>query len=123
VIRVLLGDDNDTLREALSEALEDHPNIAVVGHARNGRSTVEAAAALQPDVVVMDIRMPVMPGPEATAMLLEACPATRVVGLTAHDDDALHDAMVRAGAVAVLVKGASIDLIVATIERAAGGES
>jgi DNA-binding NarL/FixJ family response regulator len=120
VIRVLLGDDNDTLREALSEALEDHPNIVVVGHARNGRSTVEAAAALQPDVVMMDIRMPVMPGPEATAMLLAACPGARVVGLTAHDDDALHDAMVRAGAVAVLVKGASIDLIVATVERAAG---
>ncbi len=123
MIRVLLGDDNDTLREALSDALEDHPNIEVVGHARNGRSTLEAAAALQPDVVVMDIRMPVMPGPEATAMVLEASPATRVVGLTAHDDDALHDAMLRAGAVAVLVKGASIDLIVATIERAAAAEA
>lgn len=119
MIRVLLADDNDTLREALAEALEDHPGIEVVGHARNGRSTCEAAAALLPDVVVMDIRMPVMPGPEATAVLLETCPTTRVVGLTAHDDEALHDAMLRAGAVAVLVKGASIDQIVAAVQRAA----
>jgi DNA-binding NarL/FixJ family response regulator len=121
VIRVLLADDNDTLREALAEALEDHPGVEVVGHSRNGRATCEAAAALQPDVVVMDIRMPVMPGPEATAQVLASCPATRVVGLTAHDDDALHDAMLRAGAVAVLVKGASIDQIVTTIEGAASG--
>jgi DNA-binding NarL/FixJ family response regulator len=121
VIRVLLADDNDILRQALSEALEDHPGIEVVGHARNGRSTCEAAAALQPDVVVMDIRMPVMPGPEATTLVLEACPTTRVVGLTAHDDDVLHDAMLHAGAVAVLVKGASIDQIVTTIEHAAAG--
>jgi DNA-binding NarL/FixJ family response regulator len=119
VIRVLLADDNDTLREALAEALGDHPGIEVVGHARNGWSTCEAAAALQPDVVVMDIRMPVMPGPEATARLAEAYPPARVVGLTAHDDDALHDAMLRAGALAVLVKGASIDQIVTAILRAA----
>jgi DNA-binding NarL/FixJ family response regulator len=118
VIRVLLADDNDTLREALAEALEDHPGIKVVGHARNGWSTCEAAVALEPDVVIMDIRMPVMPGPEATAKLAEAYPVARVVGLTAHDDDALHDAMLRAGAVAVLVKGASIDQIVTAILRA-----
>jgi DNA-binding NarL/FixJ family response regulator len=119
VIRVLLADDNDTLREALAEALSDHPDIEVVGHARNGWSTCEVAVALQPDVVVMDIRMPVMPGPEATARLAEAYPAARVVGLTAHDDQDLHLAMLRAGAVAVLVKGASIDRIVSTILHAA----
>jgi DNA-binding NarL/FixJ family response regulator len=119
VIRVLLADDNDTLREALAEALSDHPGIEVVGHVRNGWSTCEAAVVLQPDVVVMDIRMPVMPGTEATARLAEAYPAARVVGLTAHDDIALHEAMLRAGAVAVLVKGASVDQIVTTILRAA----
>jgi DNA-binding NarL/FixJ family response regulator len=118
VIRVLLADDNDILRQALSEALEDHPDIEVVGHAHDGRSTCEAAAALQPDVVIMDVRMPVLPGPEATALVLEACPTTRVVGLTAHDDGLLRDAMLHAGAVAVLVKGASIDQIVATVEHA-----
>jgi DNA-binding NarL/FixJ family response regulator len=118
VIRVLLADDNEALREALAEALSDHPDIEVVGHARNGWSTCEAAVALKPDVVVMDIRMPVMPGPEATARLAEAYPSARVVGLTAHDDGALHQAMLRAGAVAVLVKGTSIDEIVTTILRA-----
>jgi len=119
MIRVLLADDNDILREALAEALADHPGIEVVGHTRNGRATCEVAVDLRPDVVMMDIRMPVMPGPEATSVLAETCPTARVVGLTAHDDDALHQAMLRAGAVAVLVKGASIDQIITAILRAA----
>jgi len=115
MIRVLLADDNDTLREALAEALEDQPGIRVVGHATDGRMACREAVVLDPDVVVMDIRLPVMSGPGATAWLTGHCPAIRVIGLTAHDDDALHQAMTRAGAVAVLVKGASIDQIVGTI--------
>ncbi|HEV8653516.1 MAG TPA: response regulator transcription factor [Actinomycetes bacterium] len=115
MIRVLLADDNDMLRQALAEALEDHPGIRVVGHASNGRMACSAAVALDPDVVVMDIRLPVMSGPAATAWLSGRCPAVRVVGLTAYDDEALHQAMARAGAVAVLVKGVSINEIVDAI--------
>lgn len=110
-------DDNDTLREALADALHDR-GLEVVGHATNGRAACHAAVALQPDVVVMDIRMPDMPGPEATAWLARRCPAVRVVGLTAYDDEALHHAMEHAGAASVLVKGASIKQIVGAIAGA-----
>jgi DNA-binding NarL/FixJ family response regulator len=118
VIKVLVVDDNDTLREALADALDDR-GLVVVGQATNGRAACDAAVALRPDVVVMDIRMPDMPGPEATAWLASRCPGVRVVGLTAYDDEVLHDAMARAGATSVLVKGASIKQIVGAIAGAA----
>lgn len=114
MIRVLVVDDNDTLREALADALDDR-GLQVVGQATNGRAACDAALALHPDVVVMDTRMPDMPGPEATAWLADRCPGIRVVGLTAYDDEALHHAMERAGAASVLVKGASIRQIVGAI--------
>ncbi len=117
MIRVLVVDDNDTLREALADALDDR-GLMVVGQATNGRAACDAAVALQPDVVVMDIRMPDMPGPEATAWLARRCPDVRVIGLTAYDDEVLHDAMERAGAASVLVKGASIKQIVGAIAGA-----
>jgi len=117
VIRVLVVDDNETLREALAEALDDR-GMLVVGQATDGRAACEAAVALRPDVVVMDIRMPDMSGPEATAWLGSRCPRVRVVALTAYDDEAMHDAMERAGAKSVLVKGASIRQIVGAIAGA-----
>ncbi|HZD03118.1 MAG TPA: response regulator transcription factor [Actinomycetes bacterium] len=117
MIRVLVVDDNDTLREALADALDDR-GLEVVGQATNGRAACDAALVLQPDVVVMDIRMPDMPGPDATAWLASRCPAVRVIGLTAYDDEALHHAMERAGAASVLVKGTSIKQIVGAIAGA-----
>ena len=117
MIKVLLADDNETLREALAEALDDR-GMVVVGQAIDGRRACQAAVELDPDVVVMDIRMPDMSGPEATTWLARRCPGVRVVGLTAYEDEALHEAMERAGAAAVLVKGASIRTIVNAIADA-----
>jgi DNA-binding NarL/FixJ family response regulator len=114
VIKVLLVDDNEPLREALAEALDDR-GIIVVGQAINGQEACDAVLELEPDVVVMDIRMPDMSGPDATSWLARNCPGVRVVGLTAYDDDALHQEMSRAGAHSVLVKGASIKTIVNAI--------
>jgi DNA-binding NarL/FixJ family response regulator len=117
VIKVLVVDDNETLREALAEALDDR-GMVVVGQAVDGRGACQAVLELEPDVVVMDIRMPDMSGPEATNWLAQRCPGVRVVGLTAYEDEALHEAMERAGATAVLVKGASIRTIVNAIADA-----
>lgn len=114
MIKVLVVDDNETLREALAEALDDR-GMVVVGQARNGHEACDAVLELEPDVVVMDIRMPDMSGPEATTWLADHCPGVRVVGLTAYEDEALHDAMSQAGAAQVLVKGASIKTIVNAI--------
>jgi DNA-binding NarL/FixJ family response regulator len=117
VIKVLVVDDNETLREALAEALDDR-GMVVVGQAVDGRGACQAVLELEPDVVVMDIRMPDMSGPEATNWLVQRCPGVRVVGLTAYEDEALHEAMERAGATAVLVKGASIRTVVNAIADA-----
>jgi DNA-binding NarL/FixJ family response regulator len=117
VIRVLLVDDNDPLREALAEVLDDR-GIVVVGQAIDGKEGCLAAVELEPDVVVMDIRMPDMSGLEATAWLGRHRPGIRVVGLTAYDDQPLREAMERAGASEVLVKGASIRQIVDAIAAA-----
>ncbi len=117
MIRVLVVDDNAMLRQTLAEALDDR-DIEVVGQAVDGEQACWAARDLQPDVVVMDVRMPGMSGPEATAWLTKQCPAVRVVALTAYDDAALHQAMERAGAVSVLVKGTSLRDIVGAIHNA-----
>jgi len=117
VIKVLVVDDNATLREALAEALDDR-GMEVVGQAMDGDEACRAAMELEPDVVVMDIRMPGMSGPRATTWLAGHCPGVRVVGLTAYEDEALHKAMKGAGAAEVLVKGASIKTIVSAIAEA-----
>ncbi|HZD75344.1 MAG TPA: response regulator transcription factor [Actinomycetota bacterium] len=117
MIKVLVVDDNETLREALAEALGDR-GMVVVGQADDGEEACERALELEPDVVVMDIRMPGMSGPDATIWLAANCPGIRVVGLTAYEDVALHDAMETAGAAKVLVKGASIKQIVNAIGEA-----
>ena len=119
MIKVLVVDDNEALRETLAESLEDR-GMVVVGQAIDGRRACQAVLELEPDVVVMDIRMPGMSGPEATTWLARRCPGVRVVGLTAYEDEALHQAMQRAGAAAVLIKGASsIRTIVTAIADAA----
>lgn len=117
MIKVLLADDNQALREALAEALDDR-GIVVVGQAIDGETACRAALELEPDVVVMDIRMPDMSGPDATAWIGDRRPGIRVVGLTAYDEQALRDAMERAGASDVLVKGAPIRQIVDAIAAA-----
>lgn len=117
VIRVLVVDDNDMLRQTLAEALDDR-DIQVVGQATDGEQACWVASEVRPDVVVMDIRMPSMSGPEATAWLTKQFPGLRVVALTAYEDAALHQAMTRAGAVSVIVKGSSLREIVGAIRQA-----
>jgi DNA-binding NarL/FixJ family response regulator len=118
MIKVVVADDNEMLREALADALGNRGGIVVVDQASDGEEACRAAVELEPDVVLMDIRMPGMAGPEATAWLATNCPGVAVVGLTAYDDVSLHDAMSAAGATSVLVKGTPISAIVHAIAEA-----
>jgi len=106
-LRVLLADDHKVMREGLISMLSDQPGIQVVGEAADGQEALERALKIEPDVVVMDISMPVMDGVEASRRIKAVLPEVRVIGLTMHADDQLYRTMRMAGAEAVLSKTAS----------------
>ena len=87
MIRVLLVDDQSIVREGLSSLLQTHPDLEVVGEAENGQVAVEQAIALQPDVILMDIRMPIMDGIAAIRLLQKQAPKIKILVLTTFDDD------------------------------------
>lgn len=122
-IRVLLVDDQSLFREGLETLLSVHKDILVVGVAGNGREAVEVAAKVQPDVVLMDVRMPVLDGVRATRRLKEALPQCRVIVLTTFDDDEYVFDALRAGAVGYLLKDVASAQLVEAIRAAARGES
>ncbi|RSD07956.1 response regulator [Amycolatopsis eburnea] len=122
-VRVLLVDDQALFREALATLLATHDGIDVVGEAGNGDEALSQAAALTPDVVLMDLRMPVLDGVGATRRLRLAQPGVRVIALTTFDDDEDVFAALRAGAVGYLLKDVSSARLVEAVLAAARGES
>jgi DNA-binding NarL/FixJ family response regulator len=122
-IRILLVDDQSLFREGLRTLLSLHEDIEVVGEAGNGQEAVDAAAALRPDVILMDLRMPVLDGVAATRRLKESGHPARVIVLTTFDDDETVFDGLRAGAVGYLLKDVSSEKLVEAIRAAAGGES
>jgi DNA-binding NarL/FixJ family response regulator len=121
-VRVLLADDHPLYRKGL-RALLDGGASTVVGEVEDGQSAVDAAAALQPDVVVMDLNMPVLDGVEATRQLTACSPHIGVLVLTMHDDDDSVFAAMRAGARGYLLKGANAGEITRAVAAVAGGEA
>jgi len=123
MIRLLLVDDQALFREGLHTLLSLHEDLEVVGEAGNGLEALAVADALRPDVVLMDLRMPILDGVAATRRLLAAHPTTRVIVVTTFDDDELVFDGLRAGAVGYLLKDVSSDKLVEAIRAAARGES
>lgn len=105
-IRILIADDHGLIRAGLRALLQDEPDLEVVGEAGDGISLLSLAAALKPDIVLMDISMPGMSGIEATQQLRVICPATRVLALTVHEDEGMLRKMIRAGAHGYIIKRA-----------------
>jgi DNA-binding NarL/FixJ family response regulator len=122
-VRVLVVDDADESRAILRRALAFDSAIQVVGEASSGREAVRQAEALHPNVILMDVRMPDGDGVEATAEITRRFPEVHVIALTAHDDQESVRDMLAAGAIGYLVKGASVDDLMAAIRRAGAGES
>lgn len=104
-LRVLLADDNELFAEALTTTLELDARLEIVGRARNGEEAVELAAALHPDVVLMDVDMPVLDGIDATRGVKRVSPPSRVLMLTASAAAEDRARAMDAGATAYLVKG------------------
>lgn len=103
-IRVLLSDDHRIVREGIRTLLEKEPDIEVVGEAEDGRSTVELAKKLKPQVVVMDITMPDLNGMDATRKIIEELPGVKVLALSMHTDQRFVERMLKAGATGYLTK-------------------
>ncbi|MGB3693039.1 MAG: response regulator transcription factor [Spirulinaceae cyanobacterium] len=104
MIKVLLIDDQYLVREGLSSLLQNKPDLEIVGQAENGQEGVEKALALQPDVVLMDMRMPVMDGVAATRALQQQAPEIKIVVLTTFDDDEYVSQAMQYGAKGYLLK-------------------
>ena len=120
-IRVLVAEDDASVRLAVAEAIRREPGMVVVGTAEDADEAISVAAREQPDVAVIDARMPAGGGSRATREIGRVSPATRVVALSAHDDRASVAEMLRAGALSYVVKGAPIGELLEAIERAKRG--
>jgi DNA-binding NarL/FixJ family response regulator len=116
-LRVLVVDDHVLFAEVLTVALELRGRFEVVGQARDGREAIEQAAWLRPDVVVMDVQMPVLDGIEATARVLAAAPGAKVIVVSSSQSPDDRRRAREAGAVAFLGKEPSVDDLVRALER------
>jgi DNA-binding NarL/FixJ family response regulator len=122
-IRVLLVDDQALFREGLHTLLSIRPDIEIVGEANDGEEAIQIAAQTNPDVILMDLRMPILDGVAATRRLAQTQPNSRVIVLTTFDDDEHIFDGLRAGAVGYLLKDVSSDKLVEAIRAAASGQS
>jgi two-component system response regulator DegU len=122
VTRIVLADDHTMLRQSLRRALTEN-GLEVVGEAGDGEEAARLAIDLQPDVVLMDVSMPVLDGVEATRVIRDRAPGVQVVILTMHADKGVLDRAIRAGAVGYLVKDCTMEEVVRTVQQAASGET
>ena len=121
-ISVLITDDHKVVRQGLKMVLDLDPELQVVGEAENGEEATRLARRLEPDVVVMDLIMPVMDGVEATRDIRRELPDTQVVALTSVLEDASVTGAVRAGAIGYLLKNTGSDELCRAIKAAAEGQ-
>src|SRR5436190_18553169 len=120
-ITVLLAEDHMVVRQGLRAILSAESDIQVAGEASNGRHAVEMTRKLHPDVVVMDIAMPLLNGLEATRQILKLVPATKVLILSAHSDDEYIDRVSALGAAGYLVKQSSAEFLSIAIREVQKG--
>ena len=122
-ITVLLAEDHMIVREGFRKMLELEPDIEVIGEAQDGREAVNMARNLAPAVVLMDIAMPRLNGLEATRQMLKAVPSTKILMLSAHNEDAYIQEATAAGAVGFLIKQTSAQNVCQAIREVAKGNT
>lgn len=121
-IRILIVDDHAVVRQGLKMFLATDPDLEVIGEAGNGQEALLSVAKLQPDVVLMDLLMPVMDGITAIGQLRRQFPDTEVIALTSVLEDASVTGAVRAGAIGYLLKDTEADDLIRAIKAAAAGQ-
>jgi NarL family two-component system response regulator LiaR len=120
-IRVLVVDDHKVVRKGLHTFIAVNDDIELIGEAGNGEEAIEQVAALDPDVVLMDLKMPVMDGPTAIGRIRANHPDVQVVALTSFDDESMAQRALEAGAIGFLFKDAEEDELISAIRLAAKG--
>jgi DNA-binding NarL/FixJ family response regulator len=120
-LRIFLADDHAIIREGLKSLINAQPDMEVIGEADNGRTTVQRATELQPDIVVMDVSMPELNGIAATERLKQKCPHMTVLALTMHDDKGYLGQVLKAGASGYVLKRAAFEELTHAIRMVAGG--
>jgi DNA-binding NarL/FixJ family response regulator len=121
-LRIIIADDHQIVREGLRSILQHDLNLDVVGLAENGRTTIELARRLNPDIVIMDISMPDLNGMEAARRITEENPAIKVIALSMHSDQRFVSEMLKAGASAYLLKDCALDELERAIRFVKGGQ-
>jgi len=122
-LRILLADDHTVMRAGLRALLESHPDLEVVAETENGRQAVELSTSLMPDVVVMDVGMPILNGIEATKQIVNQSPKTEVVILSMHTDESYVMRALQAGARAYLLKDSAAGDLMGAIAAVSNGKS
>jgi two-component system response regulator NreC len=121
-IRVILADDHPIVRAGIREALKEVPGVEVIGEASDGHEAIRLVTTAHPDVVFMDISMPLLNGLEATERIIKALPEVRVVILSRHENEEYYWRALKVGASGYLLKKAVITELKAAVQRVAAGE-
>lgn len=121
-IRVLIADDHSLIRIGLTTLLSDHPEMLIVGQAENGQQVVEIACTVHPDIILMDVKMPLLTGIEATRIIHQEKPQIKIIILTVSENDQDLCEAIRAGASGYLLKNLSSDRLYQTILNVHFGE-
>lgn len=122
-IRILLADDHTILRNGIRAILEDEPGMEVVGEAEDGRTAVSLATQLKPDIVIMDIAMPLLNGLEATRQIRRTCPGVKVIILSMHDNEEYIVQVLESGAMGYILKDAAARELIQALRTVHRGEA
>jgi DNA-binding NarL/FixJ family response regulator len=122
-VSILLVDNHRIMREGLRSLLCRQPDLEVVGEAEDGRTAIQLAQKLRPDIVVMDVSMPSLNGVDATHGIVRGVPSTKVIGLTMHSDRHMVARMLQAGASGYLLKDCDLEELVRAIRVVAAGQT
>ncbi|MCF6335684.1 MAG: response regulator transcription factor [Spirochaetales bacterium] len=123
MIKVLIVDDQELIRDSLTYMLGMYSKIEVVGTAQNGNEAIDAAVLLKPDIILMDVRMPLMDGIQALEIIRETDPSVKIIVLTTFDDDEYIFESIKQGASGYLLKNCSTDELAGAIEDVHSGKA
>lgn len=121
-IALLIVDDHRLVREGLKSMLSQVADVAIVGEAADGRAAIQRAKELAPDIILMDISMPLLNGLEATRLLLRENPSARVIALSVHEDEEMIRSMLAAGAMGYITKDSTPEELILAIQTVHKGE-